>query len=356
MVRDLGARRHQQRLLSATARERARAEVGDERPHAEVERRSGPHEVDHAEAGERLGQAWTRVPASAAGAVAPACGAIARSATRPRLATFDEHLGVLAAEAERRHDRTAADARERALEERAVTPGDHVEQRDQRLDVVDVRRAQRERLARPRERGVRHVEIVHEELAAVLGRDEGLAVAMDVVQTVDETRSVVEVDQRRGSEGLGRVVEDRHRLPRGREVHALAGDLLIEGRVDAVAHVAPAGVLDDVLDEPSREQQTPAVVERASSRDRDVEDLGDRLTDPDPLQHVERGLEDPLDLALRTAAGTRRPCSPGAVAGTNASEDPAERAARPRRTGAPGLAGVPAASERHRSSTDPGAP
>ena len=40
VVRDLRARRHQQRLLPAASRERTGAQVGDERPHAEVERRS----------------------------------------------------------------------------------------------------------------------------------------------------------------------------------------------------------------------------------------------------------------------------------------------------------------------------
>ena len=72
------------------------------------------------------------------------------------------------------------------------------------------------------ERRVRDVDVVDVDLLAVLGRDEGLPVAVDVGETVDEPGRVVEVDEAGRPERLRLVVEDRDGLARGAEVDALA--------------------------------------------------------------------------------------------------------------------------------------
>ena len=86
----------------------------------------------------------------------------------------------------------------------------------------------------PGHRGIRDVDVVDEDLLAQLGGDERLPVAVDVGEAIDEAGRVVEVDEARRAERLGRVVEHRDRLARRAEVDALARDLDVVRRVDGV--------------------------------------------------------------------------------------------------------------------------
>ena len=151
------------------------------------------------------------------------------------------------------------------FEELPVPSRDEVEHRDQVVEMRHGRAAEGEGLVLSGHRRIRDVDVVDVHLLAQLGGDERLPVAVDVGKAIDEAGRVVEVDEARGTERLGRVVEHRDRLARRAEVDALARDLDVVRRVDRVAHIATRCDPHHLLDETTREQQA-LVIGRACSR------------------------------------------------------------------------------------------
>ena len=117
-------------------------------------------QVDDAEARERLGEALDQRSRERRRSGRARLRGDAMSATSPSSGDLDEHLGVVLPEAQRRHDRAAADAANGRSRNFPSPPATRSNMAIRSADGRG-RRAQSERLARAGERRVRDVDVVH---------------------------------------------------------------------------------------------------------------------------------------------------------------------------------------------------
>ena len=89
-----------------------------------------------------------------------------------------------------------------------------------------------------------------------------------------------------------------HRGARGPEVHPVPGKLQVVAGVLPVEHDVAGGVRHRVLDQRAREEKPALGTHPPAGRGDRLDAARDGLGQADPLQHVEGGGMDPLDLAL----------------------------------------------------------
>jgi hypothetical protein len=121
---------------------------------------------------------------------------------------------------------------------------------------------------------------------------------VDVLETVDQARDVVQIRERRITVFTGFHIHDVHRRTAGAEVHLVPGELhLAPGRLP-VEHEIARRHGEGVLHQRAREQQPALVGVRPAGGRHQIDTRGYGIREADLLQHVESGTMNALDVGI----------------------------------------------------------
>jgi len=272
--------------------------IGNERPHAEIDRGARFHQVHNGQASKGFRKALGQCPGQCSGRRGASLGGDGDVTGQPELGNLNQHLGVVFSKPERRHDRATPKRAERTFQEPPFLAQVQVEKRDDRLDMVNFGDTQRERLRRAGEFSVGYVHVMNIDVLAVLGRDKRLPEHVDVLQRIGQSCGVVQVGQHRRPVFLFPVIENADGLSGSAEIHPFPTDLTIVLRVRRIGDVFPGRDSHQVLYKSAGKTQPAVVTEHATSGQGVVQDFRDRIADSNVLQDVERGVVDSPDIVV----------------------------------------------------------
>ena len=183
----------------------------------------------------------------------------------------------------------------------------------QRLDLADrgrVRERDAEGLGGAGGAGIGDVQSVQARILADVGRDDGLAAEIDVVEVVGHAEEVVEIQQRRWPVLAAQRIDAAHGFSGSREVDPAAAGGQRARRVAAVVGDLAGGSGDQVLDQRARKAQAPVGVQVRAACARQALDLVGDGADADARQDLEGCIGDAQDVLRRQrlvqAAGQAR--------------------------------------------------
>ena len=255
-------------------------------------------------------QTWARVPASAAGAVAPAWGPVWQWIGMPASTAAQATSRLSGAKVRGETTVVACTVQKGRCANRAFAAGERVEHRYQLRHVLAQRDAGGDVLLRPRRAGIDGVRVEFEQIIKVRG-DHRAGEPLEVLEGVAQARQIVDVAQGAWAVAAGIDVEHLHRRAAGAEVHRAVARLEIELGVAAVDGEAPGGLGERILDQAARIEQPSRLAERAAMRKGRVSHALGRRGHPHALQQLERGPMDARHIGVaQGTVGSREGAAP----------------------------------------------
>jgi hypothetical protein len=111
---------------------------------------------------------------------------------------------------------------------------------------------------------------------------------MDIVELIDKTGRIVNIEQRRRAKIRRTNVEYRYRLTAAIGMDSFVSKIEVVFRILAVKHLLAGCLGNDVFDQRAWKMQPIVIVEPATSFKCFLFDLGDRVSYTNPLEYVER--------------------------------------------------------------------